>query len=91
MYQTLSALDYCHGQRIIHLDIQPKNILIDNNDMIKITNFKWAKLLTKPVYYYTRNPKTWYTAPELLLGFKIDQLNADLWSLGCVFTEMVSF
>lgn len=91
MYQILSALDYCHGQRIVHLDIQPKNILVNSNDLIKITNFKWAKVLTYPVHHYIRHTKYWYTAPELLLGLKLKTLNADLWSLGCIFTEMVSF
>lgn len=69
-YQVLNALDYCHSLYIIHLDLQPKNILVCDNEKIKITNFKSANLLSYPINVHMYNGKSWYTALEILLGVK---------------------
>lgn len=84
-------MDYCHSQYIIHLDLQPKNILVYDNDRIKLTNFKSAKRLFHPVNAYMYKANSWYISPEMLLGAKNYTTAVDLWSLGCIFAEMVSF
>lgn len=44
-----------------------------------------------PVRTYTHEVVTlWYRAPEILLGSKFYSTSVDVWSLGCVFAEMVS-
>lgn len=47
MHQVLSAVALAHKNRIIHRDIKPQNILIDNQDRIKITDFGIAVALSE--------------------------------------------
>jgi serine/threonine protein kinase len=43
MYQTLSALDYCHQRNVIHRDLKPDNLLINKTCVVKLCDFNLAR------------------------------------------------
>ena len=58
---------------------------------IKLADFGLARAFGLPVRSYTHEVVTlWYRAPEILLGCKIYSTAVDVWSIGCIFVEMVS-
>lgn len=91
MQQLMSALDYCHSEYIIHRDLKPQNLLIDLDGRIKLADFGLARHVGIPIRGYTHEVITlWYRAPEILLGTKVYTAAVDIWSLGCIMSELVS-
>jgi cyclin-dependent kinase 2 len=65
--------------------------LLGINDDLKIADFGLARAFGIPIRPYTREVVTlWYRAPELLLGATEYSTPVDLWSVGCIFAEIVS-
>ena len=88
----LLGLELLHTMNMMHLDIKPSNIMI-NDDNVLIPEFKLGDFgFSIP---YGRNDETepgvvtsWYRAPELLNEQEYD-MKCDIWSFGCVLYEMV--
>ena len=90
MLQILEALNYCHSRRFMHRDLKPENILVDDDFNIKLADFGLARAYQIPGKVYTSEVQTlWYRAPEILLGCSQYSVSVDLWSVGCIFAEMV--
>jgi len=90
LYQLLKGLEFCHACRIIHRDLKPQNLLIDLNGTIKICDFGLARSFSLPVRALTHEVVTrWYRAPEVLLGSRRYSCPVDIWSVGCIFVEML--
>lgn len=88
--QLLDGIAYCHENRVLHRDLKPQNLLIDNKGCIKLADFGLARAFGLPMRAYTHEVITlWYRAPEILLGSKTYDMAVDVWSLGCIFAEMV--
>jgi serine/threonine protein kinase len=88
--QILSALTLCHSRRFMHRDIKPENILVDNNFDIKLADFGLARAYQVPGRAYTNEVQTlWYRAPEVLLGSDQYTVAIDVWSVGCIFAELL--
>ena len=88
-YQLISGIDYCHRHGVIHRDLKPGNILIDKHGHLKIADFGLARAFAIPIKAYTHEVITlWYRAPEILMGDKFYSLGVDMWSIGCIFTEL---
>lgn len=87
--QLLRGLEWCHENRIMHRDIKPQNILVQNN-VVKLADFGLAKLFSKTSErtHSLAAVTLWYRAIELLLGMTHYNEKLDVWSLGCVFYEM---
>jgi cyclin-dependent kinase 1 len=91
MFQMLDAMTFCHQRRVIHRDLKPQNLLIDSKGSIKLADFGLARALCIPVRVYTHEVVTlWYRAPEVLLGSPRYSTPVDIWSIGCIFAEMLS-
>jgi len=90
-FQLCRGVEFCHANRILHRDIKPQNLLIDQKLRLKIADFGLARAYTVPVPKYTHEVVTvWYRAPEILLGSPLYSVPVDLWSVGCVLGEMAT-
>ncbi|XP_061160678.1 mitogen-activated protein kinase 7 isoform X1 [Syngnathus typhle] len=94
LYQLLRGLKYVHSANVIHRDLKPSNLLVNENCELKIGDFGMARGLSShpeeshsfmTEYVATR----WYRAPELLLSLNHYTLAIDMWSVGCIFAEML--
>lgn len=91
LYQLLQGIAYCHSHRVLHRDLKPQNLLIDAEGSIKLADFGLARAFGVPVRTYTHEVVTlWYRAPEILLGSKFYSTPVDVWSIGCIFAEMIT-
>ncbi|ABN67895.2 serine/threonine protein kinase [Scheffersomyces stipitis CBS 6054] len=102
-YQILRGLKLIHSAGVIHRDLKPSNILINENCDLKICDFGLARLdvshpnsskipkkggisaLTE--YVATR----WYRAPEIMLNSAQYSSEIDVWSVGCILAEMLTY
>lgn len=91
LMQLVKGTAYCHGHRILHRDLKPQNLLIDKEGNLKLADFGLARGFGVPLRSYTHEVVTlWYRAPEILLGGKQYSTGVDIWSIGCIFAEMVN-
>ncbi len=88
--QVGEALDYAHANRVVHRDVKPANILINQEGRVKITDFGIARLDSSNLTQEGQllgTPN--YMAPEQIQGREVDH-RADLFSLGVVLYEMLT-
>ncbi|NXP05142.1 CDK3 kinase, partial [Thinocorus orbignyianus] len=91
LFQLLQGVSFCHSHRVIHRDLKPQNLLINEAGAIKLADFGLARAFGVPLRTYTHEVVTlWYRAPEILLGCKYYSTAVDIWSIGCIFAEMVT-
>merc|ERR1719313_2233609 len=94
LYQILRGMKYVHSAKVIHRDLKPRNLLVNSNCDLKICDFglarvhfsdkEWVCPMTE--YVCTR----WYRAPEVICSWTDYSCAIDIWSIGCIFAEMLS-
>lgn len=90
MIMILHGLEYLHANWILHRDLKPNNLLIDEKGILKIGDFGLAKFYGSPTREMTHQVVTrWYRAPELLFGARIYSTGVDIWAVGCIFAELL--
>jgi len=91
MLQITSAVEFLHDHWILHRDLKTSNILLNNRGEIKLADFGMARYFgDPPPPNLTQHVVTlWYRAPELLLGADKYNQSVDIWSLGCIFGELL--
>lgn len=94
MYQILKGVLSLHQCNIIHRDIKSANILFNNKGEIKVGDYGLARIINPnssiAKHYTNRVVTLWYRAPELLLGETNYGFAIDVWSIGCVFSELLT-
>lgn len=91
VYQLLRGLKFIHSANVLHRDLKPSNLLVNSNCDLCICDFGLARgvgdeatgKLTE--YVVTR----WYRAPELLCEADTYGTAVDVWSVGCIFAEIL--
>uniref|UniRef100_A0A671RIG3 Cyclin-dependent kinase 7 n=1 Tax=Sinocyclocheilus anshuiensis TaxID=1608454 RepID=A0A671RIG3_9TELE len=87
---TLQGLEYMHNHWILHRDLKPNNLLLDENGVLKLADFGLAKAFGSPNRVYTHQVVTrWYRAPELLFGARMYGVGVDMWAVGCILAELL--
>ncbi|XP_067863548.1 mitogen-activated protein kinase 13-like isoform X2 [Heptranchias perlo] len=88
LYQILKGLKYIHSTGIIHRDLKPGNLAINKDCGLKIIDFGLARHTDSEMtgYVVTR----WYRAPEVILNWMRYTQTVDIWSVGCIFAEMIN-
>ena len=88
MYQLLRALAFLHVRKVVHRDVKPQNVLVDQDTgELRLCDFGAAKQLNgqKSISYICSRH---YRAPELIFGQTLYDEKIDIWSAGCVMAEM---
>ena len=94
LYQLLRGIKYLHSADIVHRDLKPSNLLVNANCDLVICDLGLAgsassttsdKLANAGEYVVTR----WYRAPELLISCGSYTTATDMYSVGCIFAEML--
>ena len=89
MWQLLRGLAFCHANRVLHRDLKPQTLLINNSGQLKLADFGLARAFGIPVNTFSNEVVTlWYRAPDVLLGSRTYNTSIDIWSAGCIMAEM---
>lgn len=104
LYQILRGIKFVHSANVLHRDIKPSNILLNSEMDVKICDFGLSRgvdfendptmstpyvLLFIFYQFFSYVATRWYRAPELLLMWEKAAKSMDMWSIGCIFAELL--
>ncbi|KAM3207587.1 hypothetical protein ACQJBY_062684 [Aegilops geniculata] len=89
LYQILRGLKYIHSANVLHRDLKPSNLLLNANCDLKICDFGLARTTSETDFMTEYVVTRWYRAPELLLNSSEYTAAIDVWSVGCIFMELM--
>ncbi|MQL86526.1 hypothetical protein Taro_019058, partial [Colocasia esculenta] len=87
--QILRGLKYIHSANVLHRDLKPSNLLLNANCDLKICDFGLARTTSETDFMTEYVVTRWYRAPELLLNSSEYTAAIDVWSVGCIFMELM--
>jgi eukaryotic-like serine/threonine-protein kinase len=86
--QICNAVDHAHKQGVIHRDLRPANVLVGENDMLKVADFGTSRFLEIAAHGTTVIGSPPYMAPEQFHGKAV--FASDLYSLGVTMYQMLT-
>lgn len=90
LYQILRGLKYVHSANVLHRDLKPENIVINVNCDLALCDFGLSRGYDDKVHHLTEYVVTrHYRPPELLLECAMYGKPVDVWSVGCIFAELI--
>ncbi|KAK9699521.1 hypothetical protein RND81_08G178800 [Saponaria officinalis] len=96
-HQLVSAMEYCHRNGVFHRDIKPQNILLDSEEMIKVSDFGLAAVIETSAagsLLQTACGTPAFAAPEIVGRGRArpgyDGAKADAWSCGAMLFVMLT-
>eukprot|EP01012_Entosiphon_sulcatum_P027485 TRINITY_DN33134_c0_g1_i1.p1 TRINITY_DN33134_c0_g1~~TRINITY_DN33134_c0_g1_i1.p1 ORF type:complete len:427 (+),score=84.86 TRINITY_DN33134_c0_g1_i1:22-1281(+) len=93
MLQLLAGISYLHNHFMLHRDIKTGNLLLNNAGILKICDFGMARPYSDPLGRYTPPNHVVtlsYRPPEGLMGETCYGPEMDMWSIGCIYAELLS-
>lgn len=90
MRQIFSGIGYCHSHNIVHRDLQPENLLLENETSLtlKVIDFVTSSLVSCQNFAkFEKNPS--FSAPEVLSN-QIFDTGCDMWSCGVIMYLLLS-
>ncbi|SBS87939.1 CDK-related protein kinase 6, putative [Plasmodium malariae] len=87
IFELLLAICYLHSNNYLHRDIKPENIFINSNGEIKLGDLGLS--VEKSDNMTPTVVTLWYRSPEILLQSKNYDQKVDVWSIGCLFVELI--
>ncbi|KAK4874245.1 hypothetical protein RN001_013605 [Aquatica leii] len=91
IFQVTRAVNFCHMNNVIHRDIKPENVLVSSQGVVKLCDFGFARIVSLSGEQCTGYVATrWYRAPELLVNDSNYGSAVDVWSIGCLYAEMMT-
>ncbi|KAJ8302717.1 hypothetical protein KUTeg_019113 [Tegillarca granosa] len=93
-YQLHGGMMYMHSKGIVHRDLKCENLLLDEGQNLKITDFGFARKVIKNKLGEIKFSETYcgsyaYAAPEILKGVPYDPYTPDVWSIGVILFTML--
>ena len=90
MNQLLEGVAFMHTNKVLHRDLKAANILVSRTGRLKIADWGLARPENGSLRAYTPTVFTlWFRPPEILMGIPKYDSAADMWSVGCIFGEMM--
>jgi serine/threonine-protein kinase len=86
--QICNAMDHAHSQGVIHRDLRPANVLVTENDMVKVADFGTSRFLEIAAHGTTVIGSPPYMAPEQFHGKAV--FASDIYSLGVTMYQMLT-
>lgn len=94
-HQLVEGMEYCHNLGVVHRDLKCENLLLNKHNMLKITDFGFARSKMKrsetgrTILSETYCGSYAYAPPEILRGIPYDAMLGDIWSMGVILYTMM--
>ncbi|KAM5262577.1 dual specificity tyrosine-phosphorylation-regulated kinase 4 [Ctenodactylus gundi] len=84
---VLKCLQMLHGEKIIHCDLKPENIVLYQKGQVSVKVIDFGSSCYEHQKVYTYIQSRFYRSPEVILGHPYS-MAIDMWSLGCIMVEL---
>ena len=88
MFQVVQGVAYVHKHGFFHRDLKPDNLLVQNNTIVKVSDFGLVREIKSAPPYTEYISTRWYRAPECVLRSRGYNYPVDIFALGCIMAEL---